>query len=477
MRRWQRRIGVVASLTLALLIARAGCSLRPPTLPVPLEWYRLSGVTVINPGRDRRVNQTVTLRDGLIESIRDRSRDEPRARRSFVFEQRYVLPGLIDTAVRLPALGHLQRLFGVFFLAAGVTTVRDVGNLDGSIAPLQQQIAAGEIPWPRLIACGRVLEGDPPRCPDSRVVRDPGEARAAVDDLVAMGAGCVAVDATLTAESFAAVHQAAVAKGLAVVGHIPPGAPRDAATFAAVQIIGAPPRQPDPSAGWQGLDPAAVDALAASAAQASAYAPSVLRWSQLLRQSDPTLQRELRVELLPRFYREVIWEREMSAAANSTALLAPTLTDMRETARRLHDAGGRIIVGSGTPSAYVVPGVGEWFEMLHLVEAGLTPEDAWVAATRAAGEALGIAKLGTIEEGAPADLLILRQDPTQDLMALTSLEAVVSRGRLYPVSYLNGFVLQYARYVQGATYDQLSMLAARIMAWWRGDALMECDSL
>jgi len=111
------------------------------------------------------------------------------------------------------------------------------------------------------------------------------------------------------------------------------------------------------------------------------------------------------------------------------------------------------------------------------VGAGLTPEEAWVAGTRAAGESLGIAKLGTLEEGAPADLLIFRQDPTQDLMALTSLEAVVSQGRLYPAGHLTGFVLEYARYVQGAVYDRLSMVAARITAWWRGDALMACDSL
>ena len=47
--------------------------------------------------------------------------------------------------------------------------------------------------------------------------------------------------------------------------------------------------------------------------------------------------------------------------------------------------------------------VGVWIALQPPILAGFTPEEAWVAATRWAGESLGVPKLGTLDEGAPAD--------------------------------------------------------------------------
>jgi len=492
-------MGVVAGVVLAVLIARVALSLRPPSLAVPLEWTALTGVTIINPGRDRRDNQTLTMRDGRIESITDRVPDAQLRVRAHAFEHRYVLPGLIDMDVRrMPSVEHLQALFGAFFLYAGVTTVRDVGGLDDGVVALRRRIDAGELPWPRLIACGRAAGGPVPPCPGSRTVRDAAAARTAVDDLAATGANCVAVDRTLTADALAALRAAAAAKQLPLVGEVPASVPLAESALDDVFLVSAaPPAAPaqrlaDWLRGWQALDGAGIDALVASSDPTGrAYTSSLSRWSQLARLEDPTLSQDPMLALLPRFYRDVLWPRQVASLVGGApgvtpagapgrvepATLAAAVAAMRLTVQRLHGAGARVHVGTGTPSPYVVPGVSTWSEMLSLTAAGFSLDEAWVAATRAAGESLGIPQLGTLEPGAPADLLIFGKDPTQDPAALMTLEAVVTRGRLYPKVVLNAYVVGYARYVQGAVYERLSMLLARLSAWWAGDARGGCETL
>lgn len=63
---------------------------------------------------------------------------------------------------------------------------------------------------------------------------------------------------------------------------------------------------------------------------------------------------------------------------------------------------------------YVVPGASLHEELHHLIDAGLTPEEALEAATVTPGKFLREPGLGTIAPGAPADLVLFREDPTQN---------------------------------------------------------------
>ncbi len=104
-------------------------------------------------------------------------------------------------------------------------------------------------------------------------------------------------------------------------------------------------------------------------------------------------------------------------------------------------------------------------ELHNLLEAGFTPEEAWVAATRSAGESLGEPQLGTLQEGAPADFLVFREDPSHDLAALATLEAVVAQGRLYPKEVLDRAIQRHRDYFEGWLYDRISMAIARMISW------------
>ena len=69
--------------------------------------------------------------------------------------------------------------------------------------------------------------------------------------------------------------------------------------------------------------------------------------------------------------------------------------------------------------------------MIGLQEAGASPMEVLVASTRAGAEAYGLDKrLGTLEEGKIADMLVLDADPLQDIANMRQINAVIKDGRL-----------------------------------------------
>ena len=97
----------------------------------------------------------------------------------------------------------------------------------------------------------------------------------------------------------------------------------------------------------------------------------------------------------------------------------------------LRSAGGQVVAGSDTSNPYVIPGASLVRELELLVEAGLSPREALVAATRTAAAFLGQARtLGTLEVGATADLVVLGADPDASIAALRQVETVVRDGRV-----------------------------------------------
>jgi hypothetical protein len=99
--------------------------------------------------------------------------------------------------------------------------------------------------------------------------------------------------------------------------------------------------------------------------------------------------------------------------------------------------------------------------MEEFVGLGLTAEEVWKLGTRGAGENLPLPRLGLIEESAPADLLIFREDPTRDLAALATLEAVVADGRLYTRGMLDDALARRRAHFEGELFDQISMALVR----------------
>ena len=101
--------------------------------------------------------------------------------------------------------------------------------------------------------------------------------------------------------------------------------------------------------------------------------------------------------------------------------------------KTLSDAGVKIAFGtdSGIPTRF--PGYFEHRELQLMVEAGLTPMQAIVAATGTNADILGGAKqFGTLQAGRRADFMVLDANPLDDIHNTEKLSAVWQAGKTVP---------------------------------------------
>lgn len=121
------------------------------------------------------------------------------------------------------------------------------------------------------------------------------------------------------------------------------------------------------------------------------------------------------------------YQQKMAADPNLAKYPVALDTEMKNL-KILADAGVRYGFGTDTGVPGRFQGYFEHVELERMVEAGLTPMQAIVAATGSAAEFLRASDLGTLEAGRWADLIVLQQDPLADIKNSRTIESVYIAG-------------------------------------------------
>lgn len=134
-------------------------------------------------------------------------------------------------------------------------------------------------------------------------------------------------------------------------------------------------------------------------------------------------------ETLMRVVRE-IKEKTFRIPFISRKVIETGMRFMLKNLRALKQAG--VLVGAGTDSGGAITPCGEivW-ELKSFLKAGLTPLEAVRAATSDAARVVGRPDLGVLEPGRPADLIVCRENPAQDLTTLENVELVIRDGMVF----------------------------------------------
>jgi imidazolonepropionase-like amidohydrolase len=331
-----------------------------------------------------------------------------------------ILPGLWDMHT------HVTQIeWGPVYLAAGVTTVRDMGNESELLLALRDALASGEVLGPRLLMAG-LVDGGGPNAFGTVAAATAEEGRAVVRRYHDAGFQQVKLYSLLQPDVVAAIADEAHRLGMTVTGHVPT------------------------SMTLQDAVAAGMDHIAHLAIRDEPGSEELRRTTQFLREHgtvlDPTLSWG---ELLGRSTWTPIasfqpgflkipspLRRLFDSAGNADIEPAGARARLERGLRivsELHRGGVPIVAGTDEG----IPGHSLHREIELYVEAGLTPLEAIQAATIVPARAMGLQnELGTVEVGKRADLVVLDASPLERISNIRSVRFVVIDGRMYEAADL-----------------------------------------
>lgn len=378
----------------------------PPSSPasVPLVLDDVRVLTML--GDSVSSGRTVVIVDGRVEAIGDREVARPAGAVVVAGRGRYLMPALIDMHV------HTREADLPAYLRAGVTTVRNMWGWPG-LPAIIGRVESGAVRGPRIVSASQGLDAQPEQ-PATIIVTTPAEGAAAVRAQHADGWHWIKVYNLLSRDTYLAILDEARMLGLRAVGHVPLAIGVEDALAAgqhSIEHLTGYDRRVSPNGrwgtwAWINPDASRYDGLAALTRDAGAWnCPTLAIYVALARQHSPAEQVA------------IIRERRAFVGA-------------------LHRAGAPLLAGSDAGIDVVAPGTSLHDELAELVASGLSPYQALRAATIDAGRFLAIEGLGTLVAGAPADLLLVPENPLQDLGRLRRFEAMVHRGAWIPAGSL-----------------------------------------
>jgi len=107
---------------------------------------------------------------------------------------------------------------------------------------------------------------------------------------------------------------------------------------------------------------------------------------------------------------------------------------MLQNLKSVYDAGIPIVVGTDAGNPGTLHGISIFDEMEAMQSAGITPADLIVMATRNGAESMRrLDDFGTLESGKFGNLIIMDEDPSDDISNIRSLTHVMIKGKLKEV--------------------------------------------
>ena len=344
---------------------------------------------------------------------------------------RFLLPGLIDSHVHLLNMwtaidetsmavdieGELPKRLSEF-LAAGVTTVKSVGDSEDDILRVRAMIANGDLTGPRLFATGAAFAAPGSHPTTTIYARNPWIRRRATieTDSPVEAREAIRRMAEKRVDAIKIVHQGGCRHGEPYIF-------KADALGVKVQILR--------------LEREVLEAIIDEAHR------------HRLKVTVHTFDQEAAIEALESgadglehgiMDHEMHGDRVIELLLRNRASYVPTLwlLGFEESAaevryanlKRVADAGVRVALGTDTFCGFGKCGDNTMIEAERMVAAGIAPLEVLKIATKNAAEHLGTDELGTIAPGKLADLILVNKDPVKDISALRDLSTVIKEGKI-----------------------------------------------
>ncbi len=394
-------------------LARISRSVRP----VAKGSVALVGATLIDgTGAPAISDATVIVANGKIVAAGPRlTTPVPKGAHRVDVRGKTIMPGLWDMHTHV-----MQMEWAPVYLAAGVTTVRDMGNNLYFVVPFRDAVASHRIIGPRTLVAG-LVDGGGPNAFGALNATTPEEGRAIVRRYHALGFEQMKLYDLLAPDVVRAIVAEAHSLGMTVTGHVP----------RSLGLLGAIDAGMDQIAHLPIRGAATSDTVRALIDSVKAHGTVIdptAAWGELLTHSTA----EPVSELIPGVINlPPVLAQRVNAMGIATVDTATAHARMRQTLgvlRALHDAGVPLVAGTDEG----VPGLSVYREVELYALAGIPPMDALRSATAVPAKVMKLEKtLGVIQAGKLADLIVLDGNPLERMRNIETVRLVMKNGVLY----------------------------------------------
>lgn len=444
----RRILGLVA------VLAALGCQ-SPPAGSIAF-----LNVNVLPMDSDRVLeDSTVVVVDGRITAVAPSSElASPLVEARIDGRDRYLMPGFTEMHGHLPRSGtSMEEIDWILFLflSNGVTTVR--GMLGNPYhLQLRAEIENGARLGPTLYAAGPPFRGSP----DLSAER----ARAAVREQQAAGYDLLKILEGLSSEVYDAIADEARIVGIPFGGHVPNDVGLMHALaegqgsidhmdgfLAAVVPEDSPIWEADPAVRSRDLGLHADESLIPHAVEATKIAgasvvPTMALWDTF--NADRETGHYASIEALKYLPRRIVdaWidSQQRRRERSNPAAGERVLEIRKKVLAALRDSGVRIVFGTDAPQVFNVPGFSIHREMEIMAAAGLTPYEILASGTRNAAEHFRSDEFGQVAVGKRADLILLEENPLDDVARMANQAGVMVRGRWLPRAEIDARLAELA---------------------------------
>jgi Amidohydrolase family len=390
---------------------------------------------------------------------------------------RFLMPGLSD--MHTHSLQVSPQLHHPLWIAAGVTTVRDMSGC--ILEPdsfwgctkdrkrWQQQLQAGNRTSPNYWQHGSYQTNGgrevPKDFPAFLTLQTAADAKLLLAHYQAQGVDFIKVYENLSAQQYQWLATAAKQAGLGLAGHQPwlvsftdmLNAGQRSVEHGRVFLLECadavgPYKQQPLSRGfqaeqWRALLASQNPVLCARLIQQMAasqtwWSPTLLTLQLGAKAVDTAFREDQRLKFVP-YLMQLQWQSDADNMLKTTFddkgvnVHAELLALAQKQLKQAKNSGVKILAGTDTPDSFVFAGSGLHDELALYQRAGLSTLEVIQTATINPAIFAGIAdKTGSVAVGKTADLILLSQNPLQDLATLRQPEAVVLAGNWYPKDVL-----------------------------------------
>jgi imidazolonepropionase-like amidohydrolase/outer membrane lipoprotein-sorting protein len=402
----------------------------------------LTGATVIDgTAKPPIANATVITQGGKILAVGPATTVKiPDGATRIDVKGKYIIPGLWDMHA------HYEQVeWGPIYLAAGVTTVRDVGNEFEFITAVRDKVNSGQGLGPQMLLAG-IVDGASKFTVGITQVNSPEDAANWVKKYHDAGFQQMKLYSSMKPENVVAVSKEAHAMGMTVTGHIPNGMTIfdgvndgmdqvNHITYLSDVLL---PKTFDrakatrlerfkASAAIDVHSPEGEHLVSFLKEHGTVIDPTVGIYEAMLRSADePATNIEPGIANVAPELREQLINGGLSAEAAPYG--KATVEKLLEIIGALHKAGVAVVVGTDQG----VPGYSVYREMELYVKAGFTPLEALQAATIVPARVMKLDKeTGTLEPGKRADFAIAEKNPLENISNVRTVRSVVANGVYY----------------------------------------------